>query len=71
MNKIYVKWYSPKKQYRLYCTRDGFRNQPYLTKEEVDYFRKHHPEMISKDSIPIIGTGIQNAIYRHFNGETP
>ena len=53
--EIFVKWYAPKKKYRMYCKAHGFRNQDFLTWKEVEYFKKYHPQMISKDSGPIDG----------------
>lgn len=44
-----VKWYTPKRQYRLYCKAHGFTAQPYLTKEEVEYFKTHHSDLISNN----------------------
>lgn len=52
--EMFVKWYSGKKQYRMYCRAHGFKDQEYVTKEEFEYIEKHHPEMISQDRGPIL-----------------
>jgi hypothetical protein len=63
-----VKWYSPKKCYRLYCKAHGFKNQPYLTDQEVCWFRSNRPDLISADdpwNMP--EDPIQRVIVNHFS----
>ena len=64
--KDIVKWYAPKRCYRLYCTAHGFKNQPYLTTKEVEYFRQHRPDLISASDPWNIVDPIQEIISKHF-----